>query len=92
MMPPYESASSVPVGIQRLNHLIQWAAQHYLDNPEYKHLWLRLDGKPLEYRRLVLLDQRAGGVLRGSSENHRSSCCSRMDGALDGDAASGFTR
>jgi len=47
MMPPYESASSVPVGIQRLNHLIQWATQHYLDNPEYKDLWLRLDGKPL---------------------------------------------
>ena len=47
MMPPYESASSVPVGIQRLNHLIQWATQHYLDNPECKDLWLRLDGKPL---------------------------------------------
>src|ERR1039458_4675491 len=47
MMPPYESASSVPVGIQRLNHLIQWATQHYLDNPEYKDLWVRFDGKPL---------------------------------------------
>jgi hypothetical protein len=47
MMPPYESASSVPVGIQRLNHLIDWTTQHFLNNPEYKDLWLRLDGKPL---------------------------------------------
>jgi hypothetical protein len=47
MMPPYESASSVPVGIQRLNHLIQWATQHYLDNPEYEDLWLRMEGRPL---------------------------------------------
>ena len=47
MMPPYESAASVPVGIQRLNHVIQWATEHYLNNPEYKDLWLRFDGEPL---------------------------------------------
>jgi hypothetical protein len=47
MMPPIDSAASVPVGIQRLNKLIQFATEHFLNNPEYKDLWLRLDGKPL---------------------------------------------
>ena len=47
MMPPIDSAVSVPVGIQRLNKLIQFVTGHFLNNPEYKDLWLRLDGKPL---------------------------------------------
>jgi hypothetical protein len=47
MMPPFKSAASVPVGIVRLNHLIQWATERYLDNPDYRNLFLRLDGKPL---------------------------------------------
>jgi hypothetical protein len=47
MMPPFKSAASVPEGIQRLNHLIQFATKKYLNQPEYRDLWLRVDGKPL---------------------------------------------
>ncbi len=47
MMPPFDSAASVPVGIERLNRLIELATKKYLDNPDYNALLLRLDGKPL---------------------------------------------
>ena len=33
-----QERSERTVGIQRLNTVIQWATQHYLDNPEYKDL------------------------------------------------------
>jgi len=37
----------VPIGIKRLNNVIQWANKTFLDNPEYKSELLEFDGKPL---------------------------------------------
>jgi hypothetical protein len=47
MMPLFSSDPHPQVGIQRLNHIIQWATPKFLDNPQYKNLLLNLDGKPL---------------------------------------------
>ncbi len=47
MMPLFKSAATIPIGIQRLNKVIQWANQTFLDNPQYKNELLEFDGKPL---------------------------------------------
>ncbi len=47
MVPPFRSDPNASMGIPRLNKVIQWATEHYLDNPEYKDLLLDFDGKPL---------------------------------------------
>ena len=47
MMPPFKSDPNPSTGIPRLNAVIRWATKNFLDNPEYKDLWLDLDGKPL---------------------------------------------
>jgi hypothetical protein len=47
MMPLFKSAATVPMGIRRLNAVLEWANQNFLDKPEYKDLLLNFDGKPL---------------------------------------------
>lgn len=37
----------VPDGVERLNGMLAWLKQNYLDRPEYKDLWLYDGGKPL---------------------------------------------
>ena len=47
MMPLFKSAATVPIGIQRMNAVIEWANKTFLDNPIYKNELLEFDGKPL---------------------------------------------
>jgi hypothetical protein len=47
MMPLFKSAATVPIGIQRMNKVIEWADKTFLDNPAYKNELLEFDGKPL---------------------------------------------
>lgn len=47
MMPLFKSAVTIPIGIRRLNVVIDWANKNFLDKPKYKDLWLNFDGKPL---------------------------------------------
>jgi hypothetical protein len=42
-----QNGPPVPDGVKRLNGIIAWIKANYLDNPAYKNLWLRYDGKPL---------------------------------------------
>jgi hypothetical protein len=42
-----QNGPPVPDGMKRLNGIIAWIKTNYLDNPAYKNLWLRYDGKPL---------------------------------------------
>lgn len=37
----------VPDGLKRLNGIIAWITARYLNNPDYKNLWLYYDRKPL---------------------------------------------
>lgn len=37
----------VPHAAERLNRIIAWIDTHLLDQPQYKHLWLDYQGKPL---------------------------------------------
>jgi hypothetical protein len=42
-----QNGKLVPNGVQRLNDIIAWTKANFLDNPEYKNLWLYYYGKPL---------------------------------------------
>jgi hypothetical protein len=42
-----QNGPPVPDGMKRLNGIIASIKANYLDNPAYKNLWLRYDGKPL---------------------------------------------
>lgn len=47
MMPLFKSDPDPEVGIKRLNNIIQWTTTKFLDDPEYRDLLLKFDGKPL---------------------------------------------
>jgi hypothetical protein len=42
-----QNGPPVPDGMKRLNGIVAWIKNNYLDKPEYKNLWLYYDGKPL---------------------------------------------
>lgn len=42
-----KESSQKPHQIEQLNEVINWINKKYLDNPEYRNLWLYYDGKPL---------------------------------------------
>jgi len=42
-----QNGKLVPNGVQRMNNIIAWTKANFLDNPEYKNLWLYYHGKPL---------------------------------------------
>lgn len=42
-----QNGPPVPNGVQRLNGMFAWLKRSYLDQPQYKDLWLYEDGKPL---------------------------------------------
>lgn len=42
-----QNGPPVPNATVRLNHIIAWLTAHFLHNPQYKHLWLDYEGKPL---------------------------------------------
>src|ERR1035438_7139432 len=42
-----QNGKLVPNGVQRMNNVIAWTKANFLDNPEYKNLWLYYQGKPL---------------------------------------------
>ena len=42
-----QNGAQVPNDIQRINGIIAWTKANFLDNPEYKNLWLYYQGKPL---------------------------------------------
>jgi len=42
-----QNGPPVPNGVQRLNGILAWLKKNYLDQPQYKDLWLYEDGKPL---------------------------------------------
>ncbi len=47
MMPLFKSAATIPIGIARMNAVVEWADKTFLDNPVYRHELLEVDGKPL---------------------------------------------
>jgi hypothetical protein len=42
-----QNGPPVPDGMKSLNGIIAWIKTKYLNDPAYKNLWLRYDGKPL---------------------------------------------
>jgi hypothetical protein len=42
-----QNGPPVSNGVQRLNGILSWLKKNYLDQPQYKDLWLYEDGKPL---------------------------------------------
>jgi hypothetical protein len=42
-----QNGPPVPDGMKQLNGMIAWIKTNYLNNPEYKNLWLYYNGKPL---------------------------------------------
>jgi hypothetical protein len=42
-----QNGKLIPNGVQRMNNIITWTKANFLDNPEYKNLWLYYHGKPL---------------------------------------------
>jgi hypothetical protein len=42
-----QNGPPVPHSLERLNGMIAWLKTNYLDRPEYKDLFLIVDGKPL---------------------------------------------
>jgi hypothetical protein len=42
-----QNGPQIPNDIQRINGIIAWTKTNFLDNPEYKNLWLYYHGKPL---------------------------------------------
>jgi hypothetical protein len=42
-----QNGPPVPNGVERLNGIIAWLKEKYLDRPEYRKLWLYEDNKPL---------------------------------------------
>ena len=47
MMPLFKSAATIPIGIARMNKVVEWADKTFLDSPVYRHELLEVDGKPL---------------------------------------------
>lgn len=42
-----QNGPPIPHSVERLNELIAWTTEHFLKKPQYKHLWLYYNGKPL---------------------------------------------
>lgn len=47
MMPLFKSAATIPIGIKRMNAVVEWADKSFLNNPDFRSQLLEVDGKPL---------------------------------------------